>query len=385
MTRSKVKSKFPQEYVLSDRGVSELGRPFDKHIDNQELNALVPSASETGNKLLRLAPDELREANHHLLSCAECSAKVSRYRQLVNGLTDGANSEAPSPGTACPRGEDIDWQEIAAGSWPELKTRQLIAHAALCDHCGPLLRAAVSAKSLTQEAGLLAEAKVLLRSDPASSEVRAHARRWLLVRWLAPAVAVIAIVAVLSTKRLSSPASLSGPKFGEFAVRTHRQHAEGSLALEVRPDSQQTLNEWLRMMLPYSLALPASPPAPGEERPYRLEGARLVQVGGKTAAYIAYQMRTGPVSLMVAPDSVAVASGGVQVHYKKVTFHYSMVGDYKVVTWSQHGLTYAQVSQEGKSTQQSCMVCHSAMRDRDLTQIPTPLVSPGSPIQPVLQ
>jgi len=62
-----------------------------------------------------------------------------------------------------------------------------------------------------------------------------------------------------------------------------------------------------------------------------------------------------------------------------------MVGDYKVVTWSQHGLTYAQVSQEGKSTQQSCMVCHSAMRDRDLTQIPTPLVSPGSPIQPVLQ
>ena len=33
---------------------------------------------------------------------------------------------------------------------------------------------------------------------------------------------------------------------------------------------------------------------PGEERPYRLEGARLVQVGGKTAAYIAYQMQHGP-------------------------------------------------------------------------------------------
>ena len=54
---------------------------------------------------------------------------------------------------------------------------------------------------------------------------------------------------------------------------------------------------------------------PGEKRPYRLEGARLLQMGGKTAAYIAYQMQSGPVSLMVTPDSVAVASGGVEVGF----------------------------------------------------------------------
>ena len=76
---------------------------------------------------------------------------------------------------------------------------------------------------------------------------------------------------------------------------------------------------------------------------------------------------------MVTPDSVAVASGGVEVDYKKVSFHYGTVEGYKVVTWSVHGLTYALVSQEGNSTQRSCMVCHSAMRDRDLSQTPTPL------------
>ena len=85
-------------------------------------------------------------------------------------------------------------------------------------------------------------------------------------------------------------------------------------------DSQQTLNEWLKTKLPFSLALPASLPAPGEERPYRLEGARLLPVGGKTAAYIAYQMQSGPVSLMVAPDSVAVASGGVRVDFQEGKF-----------------------------------------------------------------
>ena len=119
------------------------------------------------------------------------------------------------------------------------------------------------------------------------------------------------------------------------------------------------------------------PASPGEERPYRLEGARLVQVGGKTAAFIAYQMQRpdaeGRVSLIVTPDSVAVASGGVEVDFKKVSFHYATVEGYKVVTWSVHGLTYALVSQEGNSTQRSCMVCHSAMRDRDLSHTPTPL------------
>jgi anti-sigma factor RsiW len=171
---------------------------------------------------------------------------------------------------------------------------------------------------------------------------------------------------------------LSGPKYAEFAVKTHRQHAQGSLALDVRSDSVQALNDWFKKKLQFSLTLPASPAAPADERPYRLEGARLVQVGGKTAAFVAYQMPTAQMptaeaSLMVAPNSVAVASGGVEVDFKKVRFHYSMVDGYRVVTWSLHGLTYALVSEEGNDTQKSCMVCHSAMRDRDLSHTPTPL------------
>jgi anti-sigma factor RsiW len=196
--------------------------------------------------------------------------------------------------------------------------------------------------------------------------------------WLVPVAALMVIVGVLSRIPSSSPTTLSGPKFAEFAVSTHRQHAQGRLALDVHSDSQQALNEWFRAKSQFSVALPASPAAPGEERPYRLEGARLVPVGGKTAAFIAYHVQTSksqmaPASLIVTPDSVAVASGGTEVDFKKVRFHYAMVEGYRVVTWSLHGLTYALVSQEEDSTQRSCMVCHSAMRDRDLSQTPTPL------------
>jgi hypothetical protein len=95
-------------------------------------------------------------------------------------------------------------------------------------------------------------------------------------------------------------------------------------------------------------------------------------------------LRTDEVSLIVVPDSTAIASAGVEANFNKVTFHYANVDRYRVVTWSQHGLTYALVSQEGNSTQRSCMVCHSAMKDRDLSQTPTPLTN-HAPIELLTQ
>ena len=366
-----------------------MASPFDQHIDNQELIALVPSSSESGQERHGLSPDAVREAVRHVASCEDCSSKVSKYRQFVNRFSNVVVSEAAPPGADCPKDKDVDWHEVAAGLWPELKATQLIMHAALCDHCGPLLRAATSVDDdpTPQEEKLLAELKAPSRPGPVAPSVptpRPPSPSWRFMRWLVPAVAMMVIVGVLGTRPPSSPTPLSGPEYAKFAVRTHRQHAQGSLALDVRSDSQQTLNEWFKAKSQFPLALPASPAAPGEERPYRLEGARLVHVGGKTAAYIAYQMQTGPASLMVTPDSVAVASGGVEVDYNKVSFHYAIVERYKVVTWSLHGLTYALVSQEPNSTQRSCMVCHSAMRDRDLSQTPTPLIGENN-VQPMWQ
>ena len=352
-----------------------MGRPFDKHIDAQELDALVTRSSETGPEPHGLSPDAVREVERHVKSCRDCSGKVSKYRQLVNRSSHVVVSEVAAPGAGCPEGNDVDWHEVAAGLWPELKAKQLILHAALCDHCGPLLRAATSADDdpTPEEEKLLAELKAPSRPVfiPQPVPPTSSPRRF--IGWLVPTLALIVIVFVVSTRPPSSQPPFSGPEYDKFAVNVHRQHAQGSLALDIHLDSQQALNDWLKAKSPLYLALPASPALAGEERPYRLQGARLVPVGGQTAVYIAYQMQSGPVSLLVAPDSVAVASGGAEVDFKKVSFHYRTVEGFKVVTWSLHGNTYALVSQEGNRTQQSCMVCHSAMRDRDLSQTSTPL------------
>jgi hypothetical protein len=359
----------------------------------------VPSSSENGHRLQGVSPDAVREAECHVRSCADCSTKVSKYRQLVNMVSIVAVSNGAPTGAGCPKDEDVDWHEVAAGQWPELKAKQLVMHAALCDHCGPLLRAATSVDDdpTAEEEKMLAElaspsrpVAQARREPPPQPGPPPVWRRFLSWNVFVPAAGLVLLFGVLIGSPRSSSKPLSGADYAEFAVTTHRQHVEGKLPLEVHSASQQTLNEWFKAKSRFPLALPASPAAAGEARPFRLEGARIVKVAGKPAAFIAYEVWTPklqmtPASLIVTRDSVAVASGGVQVNFKKVSFHYATVQGYKVVTWSMHGLTYALVSQETNSTQGSCMVCHSAMRDRDLSHTPPPLHTRQDPSESVLQ
>src|SRR5947207_8627949 len=94
---------------ISNKESQDLERPFDKHIDNKELNALVPSPSESGQELQGLSPDAVREAERHVRSCEDCRRKVSKYWQLVNPVSPAAVSESAPPGADCPKREDVDW------------------------------------------------------------------------------------------------------------------------------------------------------------------------------------------------------------------------------------------------------------------------------------
>src|SRR5207302_714538 len=213
-------------------------RPVDKHIDSEELAALVPWHSGSGPQLHSLSSNDIREAERHLEQCEHCGDKLSIYRNLANRLSNAAASEAAPAGTDCPKDEDIDWQEVANGLWPEFKAKHLIMHAALCDHCGPLLRAATSAGDATrQEEKLLAQL-----SAPSRPYLRPAVQsmpRWQFMRWLVPVALAVVIVGVIGIKPPSSQPRLSGPQFAEFAVNAHRQHVQGTLALDVRSNSQQ--------------------------------------------------------------------------------------------------------------------------------------------------
>lgn len=350
----------------------------------------MPSRSEAGRESLGLSADVVREAQLHVRSCLDCGKKVWKYWLLVNRLSIVTSELAPA-GRDCPSDDDVNWFELAAGLWPELKAAQLIQHAALCDHCGPLLRAATRMEHYPTPAEQRMVAGLTVRQhNEAPAPPSRRLPIWLSTKWFAAAMALILLAGVWAARPSVSSRPLTGNQIAEFAVATHRQHVQGILPLDMRTDSQWALNEWFKTKLPFALSLPASAPAPSEQRPYSLEGARLVSVGGKTGAFVAYrisgaQTHLASASLTVTPDSVAIASGGIEASFAKVSFHYSRVGGFKVVTWSTHGLTYSLVSQEDDTTQRSCMVCHSAMGDRDLSNTSTPLRIRRDSTEPVWQ
>ncbi len=374
-------------------GANNLARSTDQHINNRELNALVPSRLEAGSDLEADLSLDVIETRSHVASCLDCRSKIQKYSLLVNRLPMTLMKPAPAEAD-CP--QHVDWDEVAAGLWPEWRAKQAMMHAALCEHCGPSLRAAAQRAC---ERGSQAEefrAELKPSSHPHCNQPRSwHQPLWQSLTWRAPIAVALVLVGLLSIRQSSRRTSISGAQFAQLAVHTHRQHVQGNLTLDIRSESQQEINDWLRKTSPFSLVLPASPAVPEEKRSYRPEGARLVRVCAQSADFIAYQMkvselamtpsRSSVASLMVIPASVAEASGGIMARFTKVSFHYATVDGYKVVTWSVHGLTYALVSEEGNNTQRSCMVCHSAMHDRDLSHTPTPLRQDTDVVEPNVQ
>jgi hypothetical protein len=89
----------------------------------------------------------------------------------------------------------------------------------------------------------------------------------------------------------------------------------------------------------------------------------LVNYRGNPAALVTYEKENQAISLLVASSSSAPVAGGDEVRFGALTFHYRTENGFKVITWSNHGLSYALVSNVSGSARESCLVCHQNMAD----------------------
>ena len=156
--------------------------------------------------------------------------------------------------------------------------------------------------------------------------------------------------------------------FAVMAAETHQRHLQGQLPLEIVSAVPEQISRWFAGKVSFLVKLPNYQESSGQEKLYQLEGARLVGYNGDYAAYVAYQMRTRPISLVVTSDAVARPSDGEQIVARGITFHYNSIKGLKVITWSDRGLTYALVSDLEERGQQSCVVCHQETKDRDFIE-----------------
>ena len=149
----------------------------------------------------------------------------------------------------------------------------------------------------------------------------------------------------------------------EAAIAAHRSFLNGSLPLEIQSESPSVVTAWFAGKVPFTFRLPSSAEESDRQQVYRLTGGRLVNYNGGYAALIAYQMQRQKISLLVSSTSSAVAAGGEEIHSSGIVFHYRKQASFNVITWSNHGLTYALISSLPGSGRQSCLVCHQNMAD----------------------
>jgi len=149
--------------------------------------------------------------------------------------------------------------------------------------------------------------------------------------------------------------------FVETAVATHVSYLNGDLHPGLESSSAEQVTAWFEGKVPFDFRLPrgesASDPA------YRLTGATLVNYRGGPAALVTYAKQNDKISLLVNSSKAAIVAGGDEIAFGNLTFHYHNHSGFRVITWANHGLSYALVSSVSGPARASCLVCHQNMAD----------------------
>jgi anti-sigma factor (TIGR02949 family) len=182
------------------------------------------------------------------------------------------------------------------------------------------------------------------------------------VRVLAPALLAIALCLVFVPNVVRN---VRAESYVEAAVAEHRGYLDRRLPIGFQSDSPELVTAWFAGKVPFDFRLPAAESGPDAKPAYRLTGASVVNYKGSPAALIIYETQNDKISLLVDSSKSAVVAGGDEVRFGKLTFHYYNDADFRVITWNNHGLSYALVSSVSGPARTSCLVCHQNMADRN--------------------
>lgn len=269
----------------------------------------------------RFQGQELDDFRSHLDDCSSCRARVEAERSLSEILLRSR------PLYSAP---------------PELRARVAAAEE---QHGAPA----------GAQAGLYQRVIGMLESGWADT-----ARRVPRLRLVAASFAVAAMLLAFVPNFVRH---VRAANYVETAVATHRSYLNGNLPLELHSNSPDQVAAWFSGKVPFAFRLPRAQATPDTQPIFELSGARLVEYRGKPAALVTYQKHNEKLSLLAVSADSAVVAGGVEIRSGKLTFHFRSDGGFNVVTWTNHGLSYALVSSVSGPARESCMVCHQSMAD----------------------
>jgi anti-sigma factor RsiW len=269
-----------------------------------------------------LSGQELDEFRTHLKGCADCQALLEEEQELSH-ILHRSRPLYPAPAA---------------------------------------LRACVSADLVRHAGQNLQPDRLYQRVPQVVWQAFRVAQRLTSWKILALAALVIALCLILIPE---TARQVRAEDYVQTAVAAHRSYLNGSLPPEIHSDSPEVVTAWVAGKVPFHFCLPAARSIPDSKPVYRLTGARLLTYKESFAALITYETSKDKISLVVASDKSAAVAGGDEVRFGPLTFHYRRDGGFEVITWSNHGLSYALVSNLYGSGRQSCLVCHQNMPDHE--------------------
>lgn len=184
----------------------------------------------------------------------------------------------------------------------------------------------------------------------------------LIANWRVPVPAAVAIALCLAVAP-NIERRVQAASYIETAVAEHRSYISGDVRPGLQSSSPEQVTAWFRGKVPFNFRLPAAESSPEKNLVYRLTGATLVNFKGSPAALVTYERQNDKISLLVDSSKSAAVAGGDEVRFGKLIFHYHTNSGFRVITWSNHGLSYALVSSVSGPARASCLVCHQNMAD----------------------
>jgi anti-sigma factor RsiW len=205
-------------------------------------------------------------------------------------------------------------------------------------------------------------------------------------RLLCLSAAAAVAAGVLVVYRLAS--TPDQPDYISFATRAHMLYASGAFPLDIHSKEPRVLSEWLNR-LRFKATLPNYASEDAGRKQYSLIGGRLLQYLDQDVAYLAYEMKGKPISLLMA-SSVKIRPSGADVYVSGgLTFYFrprkgprsSADAGLRTIAWSDKGLTYILVSTLDVHGAESCVICHGARNDQPKLENLRPATPNGTRLQ----
>jgi anti-sigma factor RsiW len=251
---------------------------------------------------------------------------------------------------------DADLQALLDGALAPSQALEVQQHVADCMSCQSRLQFFHEVRGELRAHNAIYNAPQAFR-EQVGSRLRRLARRRRF--WRIAAIVLLALTPLMGLRAIDwfYTEQRVPPLLAEI-VNVHAAFVRGDLLLAFPTVDADRARRWLEQRLPFRPVLPQM-----GWGGFSLLGASSLALPDQEAAFLMFGQGERRVSLANFPDLSQSPGSGKSISMDEITFWIIMQGVYTIVVWSQHGLSYAMISDdEVEETLEYARLCAQYMR-----------------------